>query len=207
VSIDIQRLQELDDEEWRRLEEAYAGRIRAYLQRQVGHPDTAADLTQEVFLGAVRGIGNFDSRYNLEQFLMGIARNKGIDHLRRKKLETQVPDDADTSGFFGSVQAEGPSASELLLASEKVKRQRKALTEALREAMASIRAEGHWTRLMAIELAFLTQLRHREIARLAGFENEQAIAGIKFRAIRDLQGRLRKRDPRMTLFSGLWKHA
>ena len=36
-------------------------------------------------------------------------------------------------------------------------------------------------------------------------EDEKAIAGIKFRAIRDLQARLRRRDPRKTLFSGLWE--
>jgi hypothetical protein len=58
---------------------------------------------------------------------------------------------------------------------------------------------------MAIELCFLKDWKHRDIARRVGIDDEKAIAGIKFRAIRDLQGRLRRRDPRKTLFSGLWE--
>ena len=202
---DIAALQALSEEEWARLEARYHDRIYGYARRQVGHPDVAEDLAQEVFLGALRGIANFDQRYNIEQFLMGIARNKVIDHLRRNRPEINVPDrDDDSSGFFSSMPADTPASSQLAVFREKIARQRTALTLALKEMVAELRDKGDYQKLMAIELCFLTNRRHRDIARRLGIDDEKAIAGIKFRAIRDLQGRLRRVDPRKTLFSGLW---
>ena len=205
-NFDIPRLQDFDGQEWRRLEERYHDRIFAYVRRQIGHPDAAEDLTQDVFLGALKGIGNFDARYNIEQFLMGIARNKVIDHLRRKKIEVQVPDrDEDSSGFFGTTAGEAPASAYLMLAREKVSRQKEALIACLKEMVRDLIAKDDLRKLMAIELCFLTSRKHRDIAKYLEIPDEKAIAGIKFRAIRDLQGRLRHRDPRKTLFSGLWE--
>jgi hypothetical protein len=76
--LDIGLLKSLDDKEWERLQAEYHDRVYGYIKRQIGDPDLAEDLTQDTFLGAVRGIRNFDTRYNVEQFLMGIARNKVI---------------------------------------------------------------------------------------------------------------------------------
>ena len=99
----IAKLQALDEAEWTRLREEYHDRVFGYLKRQVGDVDLAEDLAQDTFLGAVRGIKGFDRRYNVEQYLMGIARNKGIDQLRRKKIEVHVTDkDEDSSGFFNA---------------------------------------------------------------------------------------------------------
>ncbi len=202
---DIAALQALNEEEWAQLEGRYHDRIYSYVRRQVGHPDVAEDLAQEVFLGALRGIANFDKRYNIEQFLMGIARNKVIDHLRRNRPEINVPDrDDDSSGFFSSMPADTPPSSQLAVFREKILRQRTALTLALKEMVEELRSRGDYQKLMAIEMCFLTNRRHRDIARRLGIDDEKAIAGIKFRAIRDLQGRLRNEDPRKTLFSGLW---
>ena len=86
----------------------------------------------------------------------------------------------------------------------KIARQRSALITALREMVDEMRAKGEYRKLMAIELCFLTNRKHRDIAGRLGIEDEKAVAGIKFRAIRDLQRRLREEDPRKTLFSGLW---
>lgn len=202
----IERLQDLDEQEWSRLQGRYHDRIHGYMRRQVGDPDLAEDLTQEVFLGALRGIGNFDRRYNIEQFLMGIARNKLIDHLRRRRPEVNVPDrDEDSSGFFNITPGDSPGSSSLLAAREKVSRQRDALTAAMREMVQELWERRDFRRLMTIELCLLTDRRHRDIARRVGIEDERSIAGIKFRAIRDLQRRLRREDPRRTLFSGLWE--
>jgi len=201
----IERLQRLDEGEWRRLQSRYHDRIYGYVRRQVGHADTAEDLTQEVFLGALRGIAKFDARYNVEQFLMGIARNKVIDHLRRKRPEINVPDrDDDSSGFFSTTPDDTPASSAVLVAREKVERQRDALAVALRDMVRELWARREFRKLMTIELCFLTNRRHRDIAERVGIPDEKAIAGVKFRAIRELQGRLRAEDPRRTLFSGLW---
>ena len=100
---DIEKLQKLDAREWTRFQSEYHDRVYGYVKRQVANPDLAEDLCQETFLGAVRGIGNFNTRYNVEQFLMGIAKNKVIDHLRRQRPEVNIPDrDEDSSGFFST---------------------------------------------------------------------------------------------------------
>ena len=205
-NLDIELLKSLDAQEWERLEAEYHDRVFGYVKRQVGDTDLAADLTQDTFLGAVRGIGNFNTRYNVEQFLMGIARNKVIDHLRRKRPEIHVPDrDDDSTGFFGNVPSDSPSSHKLLEGREKVLRQKGALVICLRDLVADLWERRDFRRLMAIELCFLTDRKHRKIAERLEIEDEKAVAGIKFRAIRDLQARLRRRDPRKTLFSGLWE--
>ena len=205
-NLDIELLKRLDAKEWARLNAEYHDRVFGYVKRQVGDTDLAADLTQDTFLGAVRGIGNFNTRYNVEQFLMGIARNKVIDHLRRKRPEIHVPDrDDDSTGFFGNVPSDSPSSHKLLEGREKVLRQKGALVICLRDLVADLWERRDFRRLMAIELCFLTDRKHRKIAERLEIDDEKAVAGIKFRAIRDLQARLRRRDPRKTLFSGLWE--
>jgi len=204
--LDIEQLKRFDPREWERLQAEYHDRVFGYVKRQVVDRDLASDLTQETFLGAVRGIANFNTRYNIEQFLMGIARNKVIDHMRRKRPEVHVPDrDDDSTGFFGNLPGETPSSHKLLESREKVLRQKGALIICLREMVRDLWTKRDFSRLMAIELCFLTDWKHRKIAERVGIAEEKSVAGIKFRAIRDLQARLRQRDPRKTLFSGLWE--
>ena len=81
------------------------------------------------------------------------------------------------------------------------------LVDCLRDMVRELRSRREYKKLMTIEACFLTDLKHREIARRLGISDEKAIAGVKFRAIRELQQRLMQRDPRRTLFSGLWREA
>ena len=43
--------------------------VYGYIASRVQDSQTAEDLTQDVFLGAVKGIGRFDSEFTLDQFL------------------------------------------------------------------------------------------------------------------------------------------
>jgi len=205
---DIAKLQGLDDAEWTRLQEEYHDRVYGFLKRQVGNVDLAEDLAQDVFLGAVRGIRGFDRRYNVEQYLMGIARNKAIDQLRKKKAEVHVTDEDDSSGFFNlTPNPAARPAAQMQVARETVLRQKDVLVDCLRDMVRELREKRDWRKLMTIELCFLTDWKHRKIAEALKIDDEKAIAGVKFRAIRDLQQRLMQRDPRRTLFSGLWREA
>ena len=206
---DIAKLQSLHESEWERLREEYHDRVFGFLKRQVGNVDLAEDLAQDTFLGAVRGIKGFDRRYNVEQYLMGIARNKAIDQLRRKKVEVHVTDrDEDSSGFFNTTPSpKSDLPSQLQVARETVARQKDVLVDCLRDMVRDLRSRREYKKLMTIEACFLTDLKHRAIAQRLGISDEKAIAGVKFRAIRELQQRLMQRDPRRTLFSGLWREA
>jgi DNA-directed RNA polymerase specialized sigma24 family protein len=53
---DIARLQAMDEGAWAALQDDYFRRIYFYVKRYVSDHQTAEDLTQDVFLGAVRGI-------------------------------------------------------------------------------------------------------------------------------------------------------
>ena len=65
--------------------------VRAYLRRFVRSVDDADDLAQDVFLTAFRGLNEFDFSAPFGAWLMGIARNRALHHLRselrRRKRE------------------------------------------------------------------------------------------------------------------------
>ncbi|MFT7620648.1 MAG: RNA polymerase sigma factor (sigma-70 family) [Planctomycetota bacterium] len=203
---DIKKLQAHDEFEWQDLQSDYHRRIYFYVKRHVGNADAAEDVTSETFLGALRGIERFDERYNVEQFLFGIARKKAIDWLRKSGHETQISSkDDDSSSFFASIPAGGLTPTQLTIAREKIGRQRGALVDILRQYVGDLWESGDFKRLKTIELVFLRNWKHRPIADFLDYQDEKSVAGVKFRAIRDFQDRLRNRDPNHSLFSKLWE--
>lgn len=66
---------------------SYYGPIQAYLERIVGNASDAQDLTQEVFLRMARGLPGFEGKAKFTTWLFQIAKNLGIDHLRRRETE------------------------------------------------------------------------------------------------------------------------
>ncbi|MCB9832972.1 MAG: RNA polymerase sigma factor [Planctomycetes bacterium] len=202
---DIAKLMAHDELEWQDLQADYFRRIYYYVKRHVGSADAAEDVTSETFLGALRGIARFDERYNVEQFLFGIARKKAIDWLRKSGHEVKIgSQDEDMPDYFGTVPDRAPTPSQQSIAREKVTRQRGALVEILKGYVGDLWEAQDFKRLKTIELVFLKNWKHRPIADLLDYQDEKAIAGVKFRAIRDFQDRLRRRDPNRSLFSKLW---
>ena len=65
----------------------YDGPVYSYLYRLVGDATEAEDLSQEVFVRMARGLGDFGGRSRFSTWLFQIARNVGIDHLRRREAE------------------------------------------------------------------------------------------------------------------------
>ncbi|HEV8629922.1 MAG TPA: sigma-70 family RNA polymerase sigma factor, partial [Thermoanaerobaculia bacterium] len=56
--------------------------------RMVRDPALAEDLAQETFLKAYRALPSYDPRWKLSSWLLKIAHNATIDHLRRQRLDT-----------------------------------------------------------------------------------------------------------------------
>ena len=62
-----------------------------FLRRMTGNPSLAEDLTQEVFLRVVRGLGAYDERSREVSWIFRIARNLMID---RHRARARSPRDA-----------------------------------------------------------------------------------------------------------------
>ncbi|MBL8722485.1 MAG: sigma-70 family RNA polymerase sigma factor [Planctomycetes bacterium] len=207
---DIGRLQAMDDAAWAALQEDYFRRLYFYARRYVGDHQTAEDLTQDVFLGAVRGIASFDPQYSLEQFLFGIARNRVIDHYRRHK-PALLPGVANADGDQSQLWLDNlpneaaPAPKEQAVVREDGGRQHQVLANILRDLVGELWSAGEFQKLMVLEYLFVLGGRNKDAAQRFGIADEKAVAGIKFRAVERLRGLARQHDPNHSLFLGLWR--
>lgn len=62
----------------------YQSRVRAYLSRFVRDQDVVDDLAQDTFVRAYRGLSNFRRESSFGVWLLGIARNLALMHLREE---------------------------------------------------------------------------------------------------------------------------
>lgn len=207
---DIERLQAMDDGAWAELQEDFYRRIYFYVKRYVGDHQVAEDITQDVFLGALRGIAGFDPVYTLDQFLFGIAKNRVIDHYRKHKL-TLMPSKPDGDSDRSQVWLENlapdtaPQPKERVVKAEDQRRQEQVLATILKQHVGELWAAGEFQKLMVLEYLFVLGGRNKDAASRFGIADEKAVAGIKFRAVERLRGMARQHDPNHSLFLGLWQ--
>ena len=209
-AVDIARLQAMDETAWAAVQEDYYRRIYFYVKRFVGDHQTAEDLTQDVFLGALRGIAGFDTSYTFDQFLFGIAKNRVIDHYRKHKVKL-IPSKPDDDGDKSQIWLENlatdaaPAPKERVVHDENENRQRRVLATILRDYVGELWAAGEFQKLMVLEYLFVLGGRNKDAAKRFGIADEKAVAGIKFRAVERLRGLARQHDPNHSLFLGLWR--
>jgi len=67
---------------------AYKTRIYTFLLRLLSDPESADDLTQDVFTKAYQALGSLTTEHRILPWLYRIATNTAIDHLRRKRRFT-----------------------------------------------------------------------------------------------------------------------
>jgi len=158
----------LDREAFGELYRLYAPRIHRFVAYQVNDRVLAEDLTNQVFMRAMKAIGRYQ-HHSVPQFnawLFRIARNVVVDHWRAKR-DTVSLDEALATERGETLDAHFESLSrreELQVAMQK-------LTEDQREVLV---------------LRFGMGMSHREIAERMG-RNEEAIRALQFRAIRSLR--------------------
>jgi RNA polymerase sigma-70 factor, ECF subfamily len=80
----------------------YADDVRGYVRSVVRDPEEAEDLTQSVFEKLLGAIGRYEQReVPFESWLLRVARNLALDHLRRSR---QVPVENVRAGDEGGEQ-------------------------------------------------------------------------------------------------------
>ena len=68
------------------------GELHGFLVGQVGQPATADDLLQDVFLKLYRRAGDLQEKASPRAWLYQVARNALIDHWRRRRDTTELPE-------------------------------------------------------------------------------------------------------------------
>jgi len=138
-----------DDGSLHRVYDEHGSLIYTLCRRSLG-ADVASDVAQEVFAAAWFARGQFDpSRGTLPGWLVGIARNKILDHLRAKNRRPQLVQPSFSSN---------PSGGAAPLALPEVEQ----LSDRLLLADALAQLPGRPKRL--IEMSFFEELSHAEIA-------------------------------------------
>ncbi|QNN24294.1 sigma-70 family RNA polymerase sigma factor [Planctomycetales bacterium ZRK34] len=84
---------------------AYHKRVYHVILRMVSNTEDAAELTQEVLLRAIKHADNFKGDSKFSTWLLRIAMNLAISHLRRTKVRKTVSLEHEVAGQAGADQA------------------------------------------------------------------------------------------------------
>src|ERR1700755_2405 len=100
-----------DDHAFERLYHRYHRRISAYIFGMVHDHGRAEDLTQEVFVSALRRMRQTEREITFKPWIYEIAKNACIDAFRRARRAEEVSLDADerlSPSDYGRLVATGP---------------------------------------------------------------------------------------------------
>jgi RNA polymerase sigma-70 factor, ECF subfamily len=143
-----ERLLERDEEALQRVIAAHGQVVLAMARRIVSEPSLAEEVAQDTFVALWRRPGAYDPlRGSLQSFLVGIARNKGIDLVRREEALRRTRK---------SLLAEAGAASTPRPATELVEERQR--VKAALEGLSRVQRE-------AIVLAYFGGRTYREVAR------------------------------------------
>jgi RNA polymerase sigma-70 factor (ECF subfamily) len=77
----------------------YQAKVRCYLGRFVRGADVVDDLAQETFISAYRSLGSYRQQSPLGLWLLGIARNLALKHLREEQRRRSREADSLEAAF------------------------------------------------------------------------------------------------------------
>lgn len=164
-----EKLKRGDEQAYRLVDERFRGRVYAFCYRMTLDADVAADLTQNVFLKLVSGIGSLNHAEALASWIFTIARNEVYAFIRSRRVVRPVQDDDVW---------EPTTPMEALLASEQ--------TAIISQFLASLRPEYRET----ILLRDYDGLSYAEIA-LVTRSTESAVKARLFKARKALLEKLK----------------
>lgn len=136
----------------RELVRRYERPVFNLIVRMVRNPALAEDLAQETFLKAFTHLAGYDSRYRFASWILKIAHNTTIDHLRRPHAPTSSLDDGREAALADTIDSLAPSP---LAAAA-----RKELAAALDAAIDRLRPEYR----QVVVLRYQEELSYDEIA-------------------------------------------
>jgi len=89
----VKRLAEKDEEALRQVIDTYGGSVFGIARRVLAEPGLAEEVAQDTFLALWNRPSAYDpARGGLQGFLLGVARNKAIDRVRREESRRRAMD-------------------------------------------------------------------------------------------------------------------
>lgn len=166
-------LEQDDQDAFRTLVERHQERIFGYLMGMVRDREAANDLFQETFLRVIRAMrserGSYERQGRWLAWVMRIARNSALDHLRRQKKWRDV-DDGEES-FWERMPDDGPAPDDIYV--------RALETGLLEKCIERLPAEQREVVLLRHE----GDLTFREIAVLTGVSINTALGRMRYALI------------------------
>lgn len=165
-----------DEAAFRTLVERHKERIFGFLVGMVRDREIASDLFQETFLRVVAAMqkrrGQYEQQGRWLGWVMRIARNAALDHLRsRKKWQDVERDDDDGTSFFERLPSDQPDAiAELDLSGQ---------LDVLRSAIERLPPEQREVVLLRHE----SELTFREIAEITDVSINTALGRMRYALI------------------------
>ena len=149
--------------------------VYRYIYYRVGNAHTAEDLTAEVFLRAIEGLPEYESRGTpFRSWLYRIAQARVADHFREAQHTGLAP-----------IAEDLPSDEESCLA----RSERAFECEELRQAVAQLTPDQQ----QVIGLKFVQGLSNAEVAAALG-KTEGAVKALQYRALNALHKLMKKPD-------------
>jgi len=129
----VRRAKQRDQEAFTQLYEQHFDRIYRYVALRIGDRIEAEDMTQQVFLHALRSISSFKWKgIPFSAWLFRIAHNQVVDYLRKKTRQATVPLDESQAGSDSNPELMAEHSQDV----EHILLATKRLTKAQREVIA-----------------------------------------------------------------------
>ena len=95
----VAEVQAGSSEAFTRLVRLYQAKVRSYLGRFVRGNEAVDDLAQETFIAAYRGPAGFKEKSSFSLWLLGIARNLALKHLREEQRRREQEADSFEAAY------------------------------------------------------------------------------------------------------------
>lgn len=201
----IEQIRAGDAAAWQALIDRYEGRLLAYAESRIRNRAASEDIVQEVFVGFLTSLPNYDVSRPLESYLFSICAYKLTDHLRREGRRPSIQMHPRSSGSAGGSREPAGSArgaSSIVRSGERRRIEAAVIEKAMREQIDHWKDDQQWTKLRVIESLIVRGMSNQQVAEQNGLSPQQ-VANLKSDFQTRLKAIIRRQDLDANVFPEL----